>query len=217
MEARPMKIPEARAVSFSDWPRHEIFRFFSGMPDPFFSVTFPVDVTNVKRYSKARGLSFYYTMVWLCAQALNSVEAFHYTLREGELYRLERRWPSFTDLRAGSENFHIVTMPAGDDPESFCRAAKEKSLAQTVFLDTEVEGDWLFFVSSLPWLPLTSLKNEGTSNPDDSIPRLAWGQYTQENGRYTVGMSVEVNHRFADGLHVGQFYQALCKLIDNLT
>lgn len=211
-----MTIPAAQPISFQDWPRRELFDFFSGMPDPFFSVTFPIDVTNVKRYARTHGLSFYYMMVWLCSKAIDQVDAFHYTLRNGALFRLENRWPSFTDMKPGSELFHIVTMPAGDDPEAFCRTAKKKSLAQTAFLNTEVEGDWLFFVSSLPWLPLTSLKNEGTSNRDDSIPRLAWGQYIEENGRLTVGMSVEVNHRFADGVHVGQFYQALCKLIDNL-
>ena len=211
-----MPFPDAKRVDWADWPRREIYTFFSGMPDPFFSVTFSVDVTKVKEYTKARALSFYYAMVWLCAQALDQVDAFHYTLREGALFRLERRWPSFTDLKPGSELFHIVSMPAGDDLDAFCRAAREQSLAQKRFIAPELEGDWLFYCSSLPWLPLTALTNEGTSNPDDSIPRLAWGQYTQHGGTYTLSMSVEANHRFVDGLHVGRFYQALCKLIDNL-
>ena len=34
---------------------------------------------------------------------------------------------------------------------------------------------------------------------------------------HPLGISVEANHRFIDGLHIGQFYQALCELIDNLT
>lgn len=211
-----MQIPEAQRIALADWPRQELFRFFSGMPDPFFSVTFTLDVTKVKQYTKARGLSFYYALVWLCAKAMDEVDAFHYTLRDGELYRLEHRWPSFTDRKPGADLFHIVTMPEGDDLDAFCRAAREKSMAQTFFIDNTVEGDWLFFVSSLPWLPLTALKNEGTSSKDDAIPRLAWGKYIEQNGHYTLGFSFEANHRFVDGLHIGRFYEALCKLIDNL-
>ena len=211
-----MQFPSADKVVWADWPRQEIFNFFSGMPDPFFSVTFTLDVTNVKVFTKENGLSFYYAMVWLCSKALDQVDAVHYTLRGGELYRLETRWPSFTDLKPGKEQFHIVTMPAGDEIKTFCRDAKEKSMAQENFINMDVEGDFLWFCSCLPWLPLTALKNEGTSNKDDAIPRLAWGKYTEENGRYTLGLSFEANHRFIDGLHVGQFYQALCKLIDNL-
>lgn len=211
-----MTTPNAEPVVWTQWPRYEIFKFFSGMPDPFFSVTFTVDVTKVKQVSKSRGLSFYYAMIWLCTKAMDAVDAFHYTLRNGDLYRLETRWPSFTDLKPGTEQFHIVTMPAGDDMEAFCQAAKEKSMAQEAFINMDVEGDFLYFCTCLPWLPLTALKNEGTSNPDDAIPRLAWGRYTEQDGRYTLGLSFEANHRFIDGLHVGQFYQALCKLIDNL-
>ena len=212
-----MIIPTAEIVPWNEWPRQEIFSFFSWMSDPFFSVTFTVDVTGVKTYTKKNGLSFYYAMVWLCSKALDEVDAFHYTLRGNELFRLETRWPSFTDLKPGAEQFHIVTMPAGDEIAAFCLDAKEKSLAQERFINMDVEGDFLWFCSCLPWLPLTALKNEGTSNKDDAIPRLAWGQYTEDRGRYTLGLSVEANHRFVDGLHVGQFYQSLCRLIDNLT
>lgn len=35
-------------------------------------------------------------------------------------------------------------------------------------------------------------------------------------GRETLGMSVEVNHRFLDGIHLGRFYQTLQASIDAL-
>lgn len=37
------------------------------------------------------------------------------------------------------------------------------------------------------------------------MPRISWGRYTEQGGRLTLGLSVEVNHRFIDGLHIGQF------------
>ena len=149
-------------------------------------------------------------------KAINETEAFSYAIRDGKLVKLAERLPSFTDLKKGAETFHIVTLPAGDSLEAFCRAAKEKSAAQTGFIDLSQEGDGLIYLSCLPWLDLTALTNERIFDPDDSVPRLAWGKYVERDGRLTLGYSVEVNHRFIDGLHLGRFGQRLQERIDTL-
>lgn len=198
------------------WERRDLYDFFSGMSHPFYSVTFQVDVTDLYQYVKREGLSFYYALVWLCAKAVNRVENFCYTVREKEVWLLDERIPSFTDLKKGAEQFHIVTMPCGKDPAEFCRAAKEKSAAQTAFVDASSETDELIYFSCLPWLELTGLTNERDFDPDDNVPRIAWGKYTEVQGRKKLGMSLEVNHRFVDGYHVGRFYEELVKEIAQL-
>ena len=47
---------------------------------------------------------------------------------------------------------------------------------------------------------------------DDSVPHIAWGKYTEEGGRLTLGISIEVNHRLIDGLHIGRFFAELTRL-----
>ncbi len=205
-----------RGALYESWPRKELFDFFSRMTDPFYSLCFRLDVTRLHAFCKARGLSFYYALVWLSTKAINDTEAFSYAIRDGELIRLPERQPSFTDLKKGAEAFHIVTMPAGDSLEDFCRAAKEKSEAQTEFIDMSQEGDGLIYLSCLPWLDITALTNERIFDPDDSVPRLAWGKYVERDGRLTLGYAAEVNHRFIDGLHLGRFGERLQALIDDL-
>lgn len=208
-----MHQPTAAPVAWETWPRRELFDFFSGMSNPFFSVTFSVDVTNLHRFAKENGVSFYYALVYLCTQAIDRVEAFHYTVRGGALYRLETRCPSFTDLKPGAEQFHIVTIPCEGDILDFCRAAKRESGAQTCFIRADVDSDALIYFSCLPWVPLTALTNERDFDADDAIPRVAWGKFIEQDGRKTLGLSLELNHRFTDGLHIGQFYKALCERI----
>ena len=200
-------------VAWEQWPRYEIYKFFQPMDNPFFAVTFTLDVTRLHDYAKARGLSFYYALVFLCTEAMNDVEAFHYFERAWQLCRLDRRIPSFTDLNPGAEQFHIVTMDHGAELDTFCRAARETSLAQTCFIRAEAESEALIYFSCLPWLPLTHLTNERSTDPADAIPRLSWGKYTEQDGRLTLGLSAELNHRFADGLHLGRFYESLCARI----
>ena len=205
-----------RGEPYGNWERREQFEFFSRISDPFYSVCFRLDVTRLYEYCHERGLSFYYALVWLSTKAINETEAFSYALRGGELVRLPGRKPSFTDLKKGAESFHIVTMPAGDTLEGFCAAARAKSEAQTDFIDLSQEGDGLIFFSCLPWLDVTALTNERDFDADDAVPRLAWGKYVRREGRLELGYSVEVNHRFIDGLHIGLFGQRLQALIDGL-
>ena len=44
---------------------------------------------------------------------------------------------------------------------------------------------------------------------DDTAPILVWGKYTEQNGKYIINMTLDVNHRFIDGYFVGQFVQKL--------
>ena len=115
--------------------------------------------------------------------------------------------PSFTDLQAPApSSFLIVTMPCGGDITEFCREAKRRSMEQDCFIDMSMEGKNLIFITSLPWLDITSLSHERTFDPDDAIPRVAWGRFVDDgSGRKVLGMSLEVNHRFIDGYHISQF------------
>lgn len=74
----------------------------------------------------------------------------------------------------------------------------------------------MIYFSCLPWVELTALTNERDFDPDDAVPRIAWGKYAQEGERKILHISLELNHRFVDGLHVGRFHEKLTALIEAL-
>lgn len=205
-----------RKIDPNTWSRREIFDFFSKISNPFYSVTFNVDVTEAYAYAKRSGLSFYYALVYLVTKAVNSVEAFRYGIVDGELVLFDERSPSFTDLKKGSESFHIVTMPCEGNIAEFCQEAKRRSAEQTTFLSTDKESADLIYFSCLPWVELTALTNERDFDPDDAIPRISWGKFHERDGRKILGISLELNHRFTDGVHIGKFADALQNLIEQL-
>lgn len=203
-------------VDLNSRARKEVFDFFSGLSQPFYYLTFRQDVTDLYRFAKEKHLSFYYALVYLCTKAMDSVEAFRYMLQDGELYLLDQRIPSFRDLKPGSETFHIVTLPCGDDIEMFCRTAREMSTSQTAFRNwTGSVNDHIFF-SCVPWVELTAVSNDRDFHPDDTIPRIAWGKYTEENGRKMLNIGLELNHRFIDGIHIGKFAETLTRMMAEL-
>lgn len=204
-------------IDKSTWPRRELYDFFAPMSHPFYSLTFPVDVTALKAYTKRDHISFYYAMVYAVTKAMESVEAFRYKCRGETIVLHDRLVPSFTDLRPGSDRFYIVTLEAGDDMADFCRRAKAASAAQTEFI---TQGPWALdeeiFFTCLPWFPITGLTNERNVEPGDSVPRVSWGKYEERGGRLVLSLSLELNHRLLDGVHVGKFYDALTALIGAL-
>lgn len=204
-------------IDQTEWPRRAHYELFSRMRFPFYNVAFPVDVTALYRHVKARGLSFYYALVYQSAAALNGVDAFLYKEREGRILRHDRLVPSFTDMKPGGDLFHIVTLELGPDMADFCARAKAESAAQTALIaDHGYPEDELIFMTCLPWMPITTLTNERDLDVTDAVPRLGWGKYEEREGRKILTMSVDVNHRFIDGVHIGRFYQALQARLDGL-
>ena len=108
-----------------------------------------------------------------------------------------------------------VTRRRGTQPTYII--GKERSEAQTSFVETTSETDDLIYISCLPWFDLTCCTNERQIDVNDAIPRITWGKYVrQENGRETLGLSIEVNHRLIDGVHIGRFAEAPTRRIQAL-
>ena len=207
-------------LELANWERKEIFSFFSGISNPFYVVTFRQDVTALHSFVKKKGLSFYYSLIWLATKAVNNVAAFHAVIRNGEVFRIGDRKPSFTDLKKGSENFYIVTMPLEDTVAELSAAAKKRSSEQDFFINPHGESDDLIYFSCLPWVDITAVTNErdlaAKGAADDSVPHISWGKYVKNGDRLELGVSVEVNHRLIDGVHIGKFAQELTRLINEL-
>lgn len=209
-----------KIIDKKTWNRKEIFDFFGGLSDPFYMVSFRQDITGLYEYTKKNNLSFYYSMCYLCTKAINEIDAFHYVIRDDEVVYIDKRNPSFTDLKKDSDNFYIVTLKMTDDLKNFCEAAKEKSMKQNVFIENEKETDDLVYLTCLPWLDITAVTNErdllSSRIKNDSIPRICWGKFIRIENRVEIGFSFEVNHRLIDGVHIGKFSQKLSELIRSI-
>jgi len=203
-------------IDYENWPRKAIFEFFSATELPFYSVTFNLDVTNLLRYTREHQLPFYEALTYFATKAVNGVDAFSYSICNGAVVKLEDRTPSFTDLDKETELFRIVTPPPANSLEDYCEKARKAKSEQKSFITEEAGNLELVYISCLPWIELTSLTNEHSLNKDDAFPRIGWGKYVERDGRKILGISIEVNHRFIDGVHIGKFGQLLQQMIDEL-
>lgn len=206
-----------RKLEMDKWERKEIFDFMTTLSDPFYTVCFNMDVTNLYEYTHKKNISFYFALVYLATQSINEVPAFLNDIVNHELVVLDRRSPSFCDIHKGSEAFHIVSMLSGNNLDDFCKKARQTSLLQTSFFSKDKPEDeaWIYF-SCLPWIDVTCITNERDFDPNDTVPRISWGRYVSCDGKKKLNMSIEVNHRLIDGFHIGLFASRLAEKISLL-
>lgn len=206
-----------KEFDITGWSRREIYEAFSQFNFPFYHVAFYVDVTRLKTYTSKRGLSFYYSMIWLATRAADSILNFRLRIEDGKLYEIESSVPGLTFLKPGHEDFQIVVCPLTDNLDEYTEKVRSMTERQTSFKGGEnVPDNGQIYFSCLPWMEITSLSSERVIDADDAVPRIAWGKYVERDGKLQLCVSVDVNHRLIDGYYIGCFYQELQNRINSL-
>lgn len=205
----------------SKWNRKEHFEYYSKIATPHYCVAFNVDITELLEFTRKANISFYYSLIYLCTKAINSIDEFLLEVDGEKVYKIDRRIPCFTDLKKGETGFHMVSLECGESIIEFSENARKESAENPLSvraLDGLRESQIVF--SCIPWADITMCSNERDyTDPklkDDTAPILVWGKYTEHNGRYIINMTLDVNHRIIDGYFVGMFVQELERLIKEL-
>ena len=200
-----------RYIDVDRWERKDAYALFSRGYLPYFSVTTPLDVSELVRHTKREGLPFYRSMVYIVTRAMNDLEPFRLRIRKEGVAICETVSPSYTTAgRDGTFGIVGVDYVPGETMADFCRRAREAEARQAVqMLVEDDDRDDLIFLSSVPWFVTTSVLQEQPTNPDDSFPRVLWDRIHEEKGRKLVNFTVQLNHRLLDGAHVRDL---LCRM-----
>ena len=204
-----------RYIDVETWPRKDAYQLFSRGYLPYFSVTTPLDVTELYRYAKGEGLSFYRAMIYVVTRAMNELEPFRLRIRPKGIAVCDTVSPSYTTAgREGTFGICNVDYLPGETMADFCHRAleQEKRQGDEMVVEDDVRDDLIFF-SCVPWFVTTSVLQEQPTNPDDSFPRVLWDRIREEKGRKLVNFTLQLNHRLLDGAHVRDLLQRMEELM----
>lgn len=202
----------SRYLDIETWSRRRHFEFFKDYDNPFFNICTNVDVTPLLGLTRSmKDISFFIAYHFFSIKAANEVEPFRYRLR-GDRIIVHDRIHSGTTLLLDDENFTFVYFDYGEDFEDFHNRAK-KSIqdAKTggVELSRRAERDDLIYHSVIPWATFTSISHARKSWRQESVPKIAFGKYSENGSRMMMPVSVEVHHALMDGLQVGRYFERL--------
>ena len=202
-------------VDLDSWPRAAQFRWFKGFERPHYAVTVRLDATTLMTRRKPRGVSVFRACLHAVGRGLHAVPELCMRFRGETVVRHDRVLLSSPVPRPhGGFNFSYVPFePAFDHFDAGARVAIEEARHRTELSANSEGSDAVAYMSCLPWLDFTALDN-AMPHAEDCIPRVAWGKIVPEGGGWRMAMSLQVHHALVDGEHMGGFFAAAQRALD---
>ncbi len=205
-----------KTIHFDNPHRKKHFALFNGMNHPHFNITANVDLTNFLKTLKKRELAFTPAMVYLICRAANGIEQFRWRIRGEAVVEHDLVHPSFTVPTKASDVFSFCYADYHAVFDTFFATyekAKQNMLESPSMEDEPGRDDYLF-LSAMPWISFTGIQHAMPNHPTDSVPRIVWGKYFEEQGKVKMPLSVQAHHAVVDGWHVGQYFELFQKLLE---
>ncbi|GGI57301.1 CatA-like O-acetyltransferase [Winogradskyella haliclonae] len=195
-------------VDIANWNRKEHFEFFNTFHDPYFGVTFKVDVTKMYAKSKSNAVSFFALYLHACTKAINSVENLRYRIdSESNVVCFDKIHASATILRPDN-TFGFSFIDFEQDFERFNKnyEAEKSRIFNSSHLFPPKNSLDCFHCSALPWVNFTGHK-EPCNGVKDSVPKIAFSKTEVIKDKQMINIAISVNHALVDGYHIGLFLE----------
>lgn len=194
--------------------RQQHFDFWSGYRNPFYATTFHLDMTRLRPFAKERSYPVYSALCYFFTRAMRGLEDFRYRLLDGRIVLYEELHPALA-LPAPGGLYTFANFEYHEDVAVFHDRARKVSeeARRSIDLGPSEHLNWIFF-TSLPKVPFTSFTH-ASHLPTDTVPRVAFGKFTEAGGRVTVPVSVQVSHVFIDGNALGDLVERAQECYDD--
>ena len=194
-----------KTLDINTWNRKQHFNHFNALPDPYFAVTIPFNVTKAYQFSKKNGISFFGKYLHDCMKAINSIESFKYRIEDNKIVVHDVIHASATIMRSDN-TFGFSFIHYDDDLNVFINNINEekKRIERTGELYPPQNTLDCIYCSAMPWVNFSGHK-EPTSGHKESVPKLAFSKADEQNGELIMNVAISANHALVDGYHVGLF------------
>ena len=202
-----------RVIDQSTWERNMHCSIFRESVEPNFCITLELDITKFLTRIKENKYSFTFAMIYEITKCANTIEALRYRFLDDEVVLFDKIDTAFTYLNKDTELFKVVNVPMTDTMEEYVKLALETANNQTEYFTGPLGTD-VFQFSPLPWVSYTHISHTISGKRDMSTPLFDWGKYFIRDEKVIMPFTVQANHSFVDGIHIGRFVQALQKVLN---
>lgn len=196
-------------IDMSTYARRAHFEYFLKMGYPYVGNTAEVDVTPLYERAKARDESFFVHTLYALGRAGNDVKELRQRIVDGGIVQFEHCLCSHTEMKSDGTYAYCETNPGLAWDAFYAHTQRRRALAREGgSIEEGEEALGKFFMSCAPWVHFTALI-QPVPFPADSNPRITWGKFVKKDGRVILPVSILAHHGLVDGMHIGQFYEAL--------
>lgn len=210
---------EIKEINKKEWPRRDLYNYFTKIMPTYFSLTVDIDVTEIVMYSKKNKITFFPVSLWLISKAVNEIPNFRLAqTKDKKLIEYNHIIPMFPVFHKAEQ---IVTNACADTCQSFSAFLTEyheqvESARKTIKFVTSkypYVPQNVFTISMLPTLHFNAISEFFPLSKDKPLfnPIIIAGKYVKIGERYTMPISLQINHAVSDGYHASIFYDLLQK------
>ncbi|MDR0797447.1 MAG: chloramphenicol acetyltransferase [Nitrososphaerota archaeon] len=198
-------------IDFQSWTRREYYEHFGSCDDPYFGVTVTVDCTVAYETCKRLDYSFFVYYMFESIKAANLIENFRYRIIDKDIWLFDRIHASTTVGRPDG-TFGFALFEYTDEFNVFQKNA-DKQIAivqktQGLLADNDDARRFdVIHYTTLPWFSFTSFRHEKNFRHKESIPKIAFGKFSEREGKKWLTVSVNANHGLMDGYHIGKYLE----------
>lgn len=205
----------ARAVDPKDTTRAMAFELWMQTPNPMVTFFKTVDVTNLIRASKKRGLKFNMLLCYCIGRAASPVKEFYTLPVGGSLLQYEKIAVNTTVKNKTGEVSSCDILYTGDLDAFNCDYLKYIAQVAETGVDRDLSEDCMVIGTSA----IVDTEIDGAVGMNSGIfnnPFMIWGRYKKKFFRYELPISFQFHHTQMDGAHAGRFLENLQREIDHI-
>ena len=205
----------ARIIDPKETTRAMAFELWMKAPNPMVTFFKTLDVTNLIRVSKRRGLKFNMLLDFCIGKAAAGVKEF-YILPVGDQLIAYDSIAVNTIVKNRTDEVSSCDILFTEDLDRFNREYLEHTarVAETC-VDRDLSEDSMVIGTSA----IIDTEIDGAVGMNSGIfnnPFIIWGRWRRRFLRYTLPISLQFHHTQMDGAHAGRFLEMLQTEIDRL-
>ena len=207
-------------IDLSNYPRKKTYDWFKTFKNPTYGLNVTMDIPKLIKHVKETKESFFIDMLYIVVKGLNSVPEMRMRFVDDKPVIFSDINPAIT-VMTKSEVFENVRFKNKETFKEFYATAK-KYIDEAKEETALTEGNYNdvvwneYYITCLPWLTTTALTHP---IPEDlssqTVPRICWSKYYEENGTYKISLNITVSHIFVDGWHLSKAFNNIQELLND--
>lgn len=204
-------------IDLENWNRKEHFEFFSSLKSPYFGFTTEVDCTKAFENTRKNGQSFFAYYLYKSMVAINKVDALKLRIVDNKIALFDSLHVGSTIGRADG-TFGFSYFEYSEDFSVFNERLQEQitTVHNTKGLGIKNEGLPPNHIrhTTIPWHSFTSILHPTDFDPKESIPKIAFGKFSERDGKKMMPVSIEAHHGLADGIDLAKYFEVFQEELD---
>ncbi|ETN96417.1 chloramphenicol acetyltransferase [Zhouia amylolytica] len=195
-----------KKLDITNWNRKAHFNFYKNFDEPFFGLTFEVEVSNAYKHCKKEAYSFFIYYLYAALEAANNIPEFKHRIQDDEVLEYDKVNASPT-INRDNGTFGFSYMDYKDDFKGFYEEAimeVDRVRKANDLVPANDSSNTIHF-SAIPWVKFTAVSHARNYKFSDSIPKISFGKVYKKEDNMFMPVSVHVHHALMDGYHVGLF------------